>query len=153
MLKSVSAGFLVVLVGCASGGGGTAEMKAAGSPAKAVSARCAPTVTPAILDGAPVYPPCGVEIQAKMTSVGIRPQYNSPRRTNCASAHLRVVVDEHGRIHENTAQVIRSTDNELSMAMIAALPVLRYAPATKDGKPVAQLVDVQWMVASRNARC
>jgi hypothetical protein len=53
-------------------------------------------------------------------------------------------VDAQGNVVPRTARVIRTSDPNLSTAMMAALPGLRYEPATKDGASVAQLHTLGW---------
>ena len=65
---------------------------------------------------------------------------------------VAVVVDAEGRVLENTARVVRTNDPELTTAYLAILPTYRFTPATKDGKHVAQLVQVGTMVTTEMRR-
>ena len=149
MLKGVSAGFLMVLAGCASGGNAAPEVTSAGSPAKVVSERCAPTDT--LVSGMAVYPECGVGITAKPLGSAPRIQY-TPRGRTCSMTDVVVVVDAEGRVLEKTARVVRTNDPELTTAYLAVLPTMRFTPASKDGKHVAQLVQVGTMAVTETRR-
>ena len=125
-----------VMAACASGGAKT----------ETASLRCAAIVADSLLGGVPVYPPCGVAREVRLISAPFRPQYTPPPGASCVRAEMQVVVDAQGNVVPRTARVIRSTDPSLTTAMMAALPLLRYEPATKDGAPVAQLHTLGWIM-------
>jgi len=124
----------VVLAACASGG----------ARSDAASMRCAPIVADSLISGVPVYPACGVTREARVVSTPMRPQYTPPAGLTCVSAVVEVVVDAKGNVIPRTARVVRASDPSLGSAMLAALPNLRYDPATRDGAAVAQLTSIGW---------
>lgn len=124
----------VVLAACAS----------AGARTEAASLRCAPIVADSLISGEPVHPACGVTREARVVSTPMRPQYTPPAGLTCVSAVVQVVVDAKGNVIPRTARVVRASDPNLASAMLAALPNLRYDPATKDGAAVAQLASIGW---------
>ncbi len=62
------------------------------------------------------------------------------------SVHVRFIVDANGTGRE--FQIITSTDSALHAPALAALSILRFAPAEVDGRPVHVWVDLplQWQV-------
>jgi hypothetical protein len=151
MLRVLSAGLMVGVAACASGASG-----APGAPGAAVTpqsaSRCAPIVSDSLVAGTPVYPPCGVGIAAKPAGSPPRVQYTPQRGRMCSMATVAVVVDQEGRVLEKTARLVRSNDPELTTALMASLPTLRYTPASVDGKPVAQIVEVGYGVTAEVRR-
>jgi hypothetical protein len=148
MLRVLSAGLMVGVAACASGASGAPGASGATGAAVAPqsAARCAPIVSDSLLGGVPVYPACGVGIEAKLSSSPMRPQYTAPRGTSCVSATLSVVVDAKGQVVPKTERLIRTNDPALYTAMLVELPRLRYRPAMRDGVPVAQLVEIGWII-------
>ena len=138
------AGVLVVTVGCASGGGG-AERADRRETAAMRSNRCAPIVSDTLLSRVPVYPACGVDVKVRLVSGPFMPQYTPQRGLTCVRASLRVVVDANGRTVPKSERLIRTNDPALYAAMLAELPSLRYEPARKDGQPVAQIHEMNWI--------
>jgi hypothetical protein len=141
MLRVLSAALLAAVAGCAAGG-----VQQAGS------ARCDAIVSDTLVAGTPVYPECGVGIVAKPAGTPPRVQYTPQRGKLCSMSLVSVVVDDQGRVMERTARVVRTNDPELTTALLATLPTLRYSPATKDGTPVAQIVEVSYMVTAEVRR-
>lgn len=122
-------GAAVVTAACASGGSRTA------SPA------CAPFASDSVLNGAAVYPECGVTRAVRLIGTAARPQYTPTQ--SCTHATVDVIVDDKGAPVISTAKVIRATDPSYASAVIASLSSRRYEPAFKDGVPVPQLVRIE----------
>jgi hypothetical protein len=71
------------------------------------------------------------------------PEYPADEKQNAleGNAVLRFIVDRDGEPIPETAMVVRGTTRGFVMAGVAALPKLRFTPATINGCAVAQLVD------------
>jgi hypothetical protein len=92
----------------------------------------------------PAYRGCGLASNAVAITPRANPDYRPTERrptSSCSSVELEFVVDEAGLIETNTARVVRSTNQQLTEAVVAVLPAWRYKPAMKDGKPVRQIVN------------
>lgn len=118
----------------------------------ATAPRSGSSCTPVPMDRrggiAEVYQRCEVDTPASLPRVMPRPNYTLTRTTNCARVQLEMVVDDSGRVRLPTVKVLRTTEQGLTDAVIAILPALRYAPAQKGGRPVAQLVEYGVAVGS-----
>ena len=145
MLRVLSAGSLMIVAACASGAKETPVIPQGAT-------RCAAIVSDSLLSGVPVYPECGVGIVAKPVGSPPRVQYTPQRGRSCSMATVAVVVDDQGRVLEKTARVVRTNDPELTTALMASLPSLRYTPATREGKAVAQIVEVSYGVMAETRR-
>lgn len=109
---------------------------------------CAPVPVDRRVGIAEVYQRCEVDTPASLPQGMPRPNYTPSRTTTCARVSMEMVVDDSGRVRLPTVKVLRSTEQGLTDAVIATLPAMRYAPAQKGGKPVAQLVEYGMAIAS-----
>jgi TonB family protein len=66
---------------------------------------------------------------------------SSSRPPACSSVELEFVVDEDGTVEGKTVHIVRTNNVEYGDAILAAVPSWRYQPATRDGKPVRQIVN------------
>jgi TonB family protein len=73
--------------------------------------------------GAPAYPP---DLLAMGTEGSVRAQY---------------VVDTTGRVDTATIEVVSSDDDRFTESVRAALGMMRFRPARREGRPVRQLVE------------
>jgi hypothetical protein len=88
---------------------------------------------PALLDAKVVARAMGTSFRRLLTSDSTTWSLHAPPDT--AVLWLRVGGD--GRVPDNETQVISSTSREAAQAAKFAVPYLRYAPARKNGAPVA----------------
>jgi hypothetical protein len=66
--------------------------------------------------------------------------YTPATGQTCLRATIDVVVDSTGRPLPETARLVRATDPGFGVAVLSNLGGMRFEPARKDGRPVAQLV-------------
>ena len=137
----VSIPLLVAAAGaCATRGQSAPVAEGAPQAEAAQRAKCAPLDTIYRLE-TPVYRDCDVDKEAKPvapTRFEFRPSSGST--ANCFRAIIEFVVDETGHPLSATARVVRATDQQFAQAVILAIPGWRYAPASRGGMPVKQLV-------------
>lgn len=96
------------------------------------------------LGAGPVYGPCEVDRQATMVG---RPTFISPSGTGpisrqmpaCERADVEFVVDAQGVARADRIRNVRYNSLELLQSVRDAVHTMRFTPALKDGKPVAQL--------------
>ncbi|MCE9602974.1 MAG: energy transducer TonB [Gemmatimonadetes bacterium] len=89
--------------------------------------------------GAPVYAACEIQTPAKLKR-NSKPRVEFPNGVRCLIAELEFVVDETGAPVPATAIVLMATTPAFGDAVRQRLGQWRYAPATRDGVPVRQLV-------------
>ena len=136
-------GLVAALAAC---GGSRAEPALASAPQTAAArASCVgmDTTFRATFSG-PVYTPCGVTREARESGGrSARPFFDSARGgPSCYRAIIDVVVDEKGTPHPATARIVRTTDTRFARAVIDDLRGRRFTPASLNGQPVAQVVQV-----------
>ena len=104
----------------------------------ASSKSCAPATSQR--PGLTVFAECAVDRQARLA--GSRPtlQYTPSPSLSCGRAIVELVVDSAGVPVPGTARLVRSNDASFGSAVLASSDLLRYIPAKKDGKTVAQVV-------------
>ena len=142
-------GVCVFLAGC---GGSQAEPELTSAPAQASSrANCvALDTTFRSTFSAPVYTRCGVTREARLSGRPPRPDYDVPRSgASCYRAIIEVVVDERGTPQPETARIVRTTDTRFARAIVDALRSRKYTPASLNGTPVAQVVEVDESIQLR----
>jgi hypothetical protein len=135
-------GLAAALAAC---GGPRAEPELASGPQQAASrASCVgmDTTFRATFSG-PVYTACGVTREARESGRSPRTDFDPPRGgASCFRAIIEVVVDEKGTPQPETARIVRTTDTRFARAAIDGLRRRRYTPASLNGQPVAQVVQV-----------
>jgi TonB family protein len=91
-----------------------------------------------------VYFEFQVETPVKQIANGVAPRYPDVMRTSRTNGDVlaQFVVDTSGRALPETLHILKSTDDLFSQAVRAALPEMRFVPATLGGKPVRQLVQM-----------
>ena len=84
-----------------------------------------------------------VEVQAALDARSPMPRYPQLLRDAGVEgqALLRFVVDTLGRVEQGTVQVVQSTHPAFALAVQAALPQMRFAPARIGARKVRQLVE------------
>lgn len=85
-----------------------------------------------------VYRDCAVDVKARVLS-RITPDY-SATPGGCASAMLEFVVDTAGRADVATARVVRSNNALFAESVMRTISQVRFAPATRDGVKVQQIL-------------
>lgn len=125
----------VVAIACASSGGGAASARRDCGllPADSVFAA-----------HAPLYRDCAVTTKARLLTTDVRPDFTPATGARsggarCYSAEYEFVITPEGTVDVATARLLKSNSPELSDAIRAMLPRLKYAPATRDGTAVAQI--------------
>lgn len=135
-------GLVAALAAC---GGSRAEPELASAPQTAAArASCVgmDTTFRATFSG-PVYTKCGVTREARESGRPIRPDFDPSRGgASCYRAVIDVVVDAKGTPRAETARIVRTTDTRFARATIDGLRGRRYTPASLNGQPVAQVVQV-----------
>jgi len=58
-------------------------------------------------------------------------------------ATVEVVVDTLGRPEVSTMKVAQASDSAFGLALLAAVPALRWSPAVREGSLVRQAADVR----------
>lgn len=98
--------------------------------------------TGAVTDGDRVYFEFQVERQVKRLPDGIVLHYPDVMRESRTNGEVlaQFVVDTTGRALPETFKVLKTTHDLFAQAVKAALPDMRFVPATIGGKPVRQLV-------------
>lgn len=91
----------------------------------------------------PVYHECAVDTKAKLVTPGPRPEFQPPARTTCYSAEIQFVVNQTGRVEEQTARVLHTNDQRFADAVLATLSAWKYEPAMLGGAPVRQIVETK----------
>ncbi len=95
------------------------------------------------LAGGPVYRDCAVDRRARLLSEDVMPDFHPTSEFSsrqCYSAVIQFVVDTTGVPESQTVRVVRSNDQSFADALIRTVPRLRYEPASKDQRPVRQIV-------------
>ena len=103
---------------------------------------CEPVPAEFRLPDQEVYRGCAVDRTARPVVMPRTLDYMPPANQTCIRAAIDVVVDSTGRPVSGTARVVRTNDAGFASALLRELEGFRYEPATKDGRPVAQLVRV-----------
>jgi periplasmic protein TonB len=90
----------------------------------------------------PVYFEFQVEIPARPLPDVAPPRYPDMMRATKASGEVLVqfVVDTNGRALPETFKVLKSTHELFTQSVRAALPDMRFTPATLRGVPVRQIM-------------
>ncbi|MFN2565144.1 MAG: energy transducer TonB [Gemmatimonadaceae bacterium] len=107
-------------------------------------AACEPVPAEFALAGQTVYRDCDVDRKARSLGTMARLPYTAASGQTCGRVVVDVVVDSTGRFVQETARVARSTDPSFALAALSTLDAARYEPALKDGRPVPQLVRLEW---------
>jgi hypothetical protein len=105
---------------------------------------CEPVPAEFALVGQTVYRDCDVDRKARPLGMMPRLQHTPSGGQTCGRVVVDVVVDSTGRFVPETARVARSTDPSFAVAALSSLDAARYEPALKDGRPVPQLVRLEW---------
>jgi hypothetical protein len=92
----------------------------------------------------PVYRVCEVDRKAETSFSPTTLQYTFSPGQTCGHVVVDVVVDSSGTLVRETAHVVRTTDPMLTEAILNTYQTGRYKPAQKDGKPVAQVVRIDF---------
>ena len=103
---------------------------------------CDPLPAEFALAGQMVYRACDVDRHARPVAPLPRLAYTPAPGQRCGWAEIDVVVDSTGRPVQETARIVRATDASFGLAVLGSIANWRYAPAMKDGRPVAQLARV-----------
>jgi hypothetical protein len=145
-MRTLVSGVIIVVAAC---GGQHAEPGLASAP-QVASARATCVgldTTFRATFAAPVYTKCGVTREARESGKSPRPDFDPPRAdASCYRAIVDVVVDQRGNPVRETARVVRTTDSRFARAVLDALRMRKYTPASLDGQPVAQVVQIDdWM--------
>lgn len=141
---------LAVLIGCSSRQGTpSGSVEPATTESAAVRRGCDPATDTTFAVAMTVYRACAVDREARAVGrrleTDFRPTGTSPL---CYRAIVEFVVDEKGQTVPSTARVVRSSDSRYARAVIEAVPRWRFTPASRDGTPVAQVVQIdQWIQA------
>ena len=87
-----------------------------------------------------IYADSEVDVPAKLAPGNRPPTYPMELRVARieGSVDVEFVLDAEGHARMNTVRIIRSTDTLFTAAVLLHLPTLRYIPATKGGRAVAQ---------------
>lgn len=93
--------------------------------------------------GFAVYQECAVSTGARQVSTPPRLDYTPNVVRSCLSAVIEFVVDSSGMPRPETAKIVRTNDMGFANAHLSKLSQYKYAPAKKDGLPVAQLVRME----------
>lgn len=99
--------------------------------------------------GPEVFRDCAVNQRARPIGTPVRIQYTPSGSQPCRRAVFELVVDSAGKTVPETARLVRTDDKGFADAVQSILGQLRYEPARKEGRRVAQLVRVEHTLAMR----
>lgn len=88
----------------------------------------------------PVYRDCAVTTKARLLNPDLRPDFQMSG-SGCNVAELEYVVTADGVADTRTARVRRTNNQAFADAVLTLLTRRRFEPATRNGVPVAQIVD------------
>ena len=98
----------------------------------------------------PLYRACAVEVKARPTGTGPRPDYHLVNRERgCASVRVEFAVDTAGVPETGTAHVVRTNDPRFAEAVVATVPGLRFTPGRIGGAAVRQIFELRMAMTSQ----
>ena len=142
-----------VAAGCASSGSSNAS-RDPNAPKRGSrnSVTCPAQIDSMFLVRGAVYRACDVDVAARVHPTTQHPDIEPTSGAGCMSAEFEFVVGTDGIPEGDALRLVSSNNPSFAQAVRRFIPTLRYAPATKDGQPVRQLVHYGSMVVTRVSR-